>query len=144
MLSQLSSLVENVHSSSSFCIVASNTRHSLLLNPNGAGLREVKKKEGLNPTDDLYDHVGRFELSVNEFKAQLTEKLLVQKGIQGQQAAQDEHKRVGRIVRETVHREAGIYPEDLKSEPPITAMESLPKRKLGMPHQIRTPPEISN
>lgn len=95
------------------------------------GLRDVKKKKGLKPTDDLYDHAGRFELSVNEFKAQLTEKSLIQKGIKGQQAAQNEHKRVGKIVRETVHREAGIYPEDLKAEPPIKAIESLPKTGLG-------------
>jgi DNA-damage-inducible protein D len=95
------------------------------------GLREVKKKKGLNPTDDLYDHAGRFELSVNEFKAQLTEKSLIQKGIKGQQAAENEHKRVGKIVRETVHREAGVYPEDLKAEPPIKAIESLPKKELG-------------
>jgi DNA-damage-inducible protein D len=95
------------------------------------GLRDVKKKKGLNPTDDLYDHAGRFELSVNEFKAQLTEKSLIQKGIKGQQAAQNEHKRVGRIVRETVHREAGIYPEDLKAEPPINVIESLPKKEIG-------------
>jgi DNA-damage-inducible protein D len=94
------------------------------------GLREVKKKKGLKPADDLYDHAGRFELSVNEFKAQLTEKSLIQKGISGQQAAQNEHKRVGRIVRETIHREAGVYPEDLKAEPPIKVIESLPKKEL--------------
>ncbi len=95
------------------------------------GLSDLKKKKGLKASDDLYDHAGRLELSANEFKAQLTEQSLIQKKIKGQKSAEAEHQRMGRVVRRTIHNELGIYPENLKAEHPIKAIESLPKKEIA-------------
>jgi DNA-damage-inducible protein D len=94
------------------------------------GLRQVKERKGLKESDDLYDHAGRLELSANEFKAQLTEQSLIQKNIQGDKAAQDEHRRVGQSIRDTIHKELGVNLENLKAEPPIRAIERRQKKEL--------------
>jgi len=93
------------------------------------GLRELKIKKGLKPDDDLYDHAGRLELSANEFKANLTEQSIIQKGIKGQEAAEKEHQRMGKIVRDTIKKEVGILPENLKTEPPIPSLPTVSKPK---------------
>lgn len=47
------------------------------------GLRDVKRQKGIGADEDLYDRVGRLELSANEFKALLTEKSIQAKNIKG-------------------------------------------------------------
>jgi DNA-damage-inducible protein D len=94
------------------------------------GLRQVKTRKGIGQEEDLYDRAGRLELSANEFKATLTEKSLIMKGIKGQAAAEEEHKRVGRVVRRTIQKELGVSPEDLRAEPSIKEIPSTTKRQL--------------
>jgi hypothetical protein len=51
---------------------------------------------------------------------------------------ESEHKRMAKVVRDTVHRETGTYPEDLPAEPSI--------KKLSQKHAPKQipPPEVSN
>jgi DNA-damage-inducible protein D len=94
------------------------------------GLRQVKTRKGIRQDEDLYDRAGRLELSANEFKATLTEESLIVRGIKGQAAAEEEHKRVGRVVRRTIQNELGVSPEDLRAEPSIKELSSKTKRQL--------------
>jgi len=52
------------------------------------------------------------------------------KKIRGQTAAEEEHKRMGRVVRRTIQKELGVSPEDLRAEPPIKELSSRTKRQL--------------
>lgn len=94
------------------------------------GLRQVKTRKGIRQAEDLYDRAGRLELSANEFKATLTEQSLIVKGIKGQAAAEEEHQRVGRVVRRTIQREIGVSPEELRAEPSLKEISSNTKRQL--------------
>ena len=44
--------------------------------------------------------------------------------------AEEEHKRVGRVVRRTIQKELGVSPEDLRAEPSIKEISSTTKRQL--------------
>ena len=99
------------------------------------GLGEIKKRKGIGKKEDLYDRAGRLELSANEFKANLTERSLISKGIKGQEPASQEHKRMGRVVRDTIKREIGIFPEDLPAESPIKEVEHKTKAELPPPSE---------
>jgi DNA-damage-inducible protein D len=94
------------------------------------GLAELKKRKGIPDSEDLYDCIGRLELSANEFKAQLTEESIKVKGIRGQARLEIEHKRMGQVVRQTVHRETGVLPENLPAEPSIKKLggKATPKK----------------
>jgi DNA-damage-inducible protein D len=93
------------------------------------GLTDLKKRKGIPASEDLYDCVGRLELSANEFKAQLTEESIKIKSIKGQAALEAEHKRMGKVVRDTVHKETGTLPENLPAEPSIKKLTAKPKHK---------------
>ena len=94
------------------------------------GLRRVKMRKGIQQHEDLYDRAGRLELSANEFKATLTEQSLIVKKIKGQAAAEEEHKRMGHVVRRTIQKELGISPEDLKAEPSLKELPAKHKHHL--------------
>lgn len=97
------------------------------------GITEIKRRKGIPEKDDLFDRAGRLELSANEFKANLAEQSLITKNIKGQKNAENEHRRVGKVVRDTIHREIGRYPEDLPAEPPIKLIESKESKELPPP-----------
>jgi DNA-damage-inducible protein D len=100
------------------------------------GLAQIKRRKGISENEDLYDRAGRMELSANEFKANLTEQSILQKGITGQQNAEREHRRVGGVVRETIYREIGKYPEDLPAEPSLKKLLARKAKKELPPTQI--------
>ncbi len=89
-------------------------------------LSELKARKGIAPKEDYWDRVCSLELSANEFKAQLAKKTIEDKKkrgvIHGQKQAEKEHERVAATVRETIHKEAGIYLEDL---PPVPSLKKL-------------------
>ena len=78
-------------------------------------MTELKAKKGIAAKEDYWDRVCGLELSANDFKAQLAKKTIEQKKkrgeIHGQKQAEQEHERVGKTVRETIYKEAGIYLE---------------------------------
>jgi DNA-damage-inducible protein D len=101
-------------------------------------LAEVKQRKRISPRDKLLDCVGSLELSAHEFKAQLTQESIKKKPIKGQTALETEHKRMAKVVRDTVHRETGTYPEDLPAEP------SLKKLSKKQSPKLISPPKVSN
>jgi len=101
-------------------------------------LADVKTKKGIPPNEELLDCIGSLELSAHHFKAELTDESIKKKQIRGQIALESEHKRMGKVVRDTVHRETGTFPEDLPAEP---SLKKLAQKRA--PKQI-APPSISN
>lgn len=111
---------------------------------NAAGLRklytmsltELKKKKGISVKEEYWDRVCSLELSANEFRAQLAKKTIEGKKkrgeLHGQKQAEAEHERVGQTVRETIHKEAGIYLEDLPPEPSLKKLLSDQKKKARL------------
>lgn len=93
------------------------------------GLRDIKRRKGIGEKEELFERAGRLELAANEFRATLTERSIAVRGICGQAQAETEHLRVGRAVRETMRREAGVVPEDLRAEPPIRSVKCHPKAR---------------
>lgn len=85
----------------------------------GMSLRDIKHHKGLPEKDDLLDRSGRAELAANEFRITQTEQVLEKEMITGEQLACDTHKRVGRVVRNTIQQLGGTLPENLRPEPSI-------------------------
>lgn len=88
------------------------------------GLAEIKKRKGIGEKEILFDRAGRLELSANEFRASLAEQSLIKHDVRGETNATREHERIAGLVRDTIYKEIGIYPEDLKAEPPINQLEN--------------------
>lgn len=101
----------------------------------GMGLKEIKARKRIPENEQLFDCAGRAELAMNEFRATQTEQAIHRKGIRGESAAKDEHKRVGREVRQTIKRLGGTMPEDLPAEPSLKKLATLKKTKA-----IKAPP----
>ena len=106
-------------------------------------MSELKSKKGISQKDDYWDRVCGLELSANEFKAQLAKKTIEQKKIRGQNQAEEEHKRVGRTVRETIHKQAGIFLEQLPPEPSLKALLSAQKRECKLLEKNKSTSELS-
>jgi DNA-damage-inducible protein D len=100
---------------------------------------QVKAKKKIAKNDELLDCVGSLELSALQFKAELTKKSIEKKGIKGQKPLEREHQRLGEVVRDTVHKETGTFPENLPAEPSIKKLT-----KQTGPKQISPPPEAQS
>jgi hypothetical protein len=107
--------------------------HAGYLGLYGMSLKEIKAKKGIGEKEQLFDRAGRLELSANEFRANLTEKSLLKNKVQGEENANREHRRIGGIVRQTIHKEAGILPEDLPAEPSIKKLAAKTKAAKQLP-----------
>lgn len=96
----------------------------------GMNAAKAKARKGISEKDELLDCIGSLELSAHEFKAQLTKASIEKKPIRGQQGLEAEHKRMGKVVRNTVQKETGTSPEDLPAEPSIKKLgkKSRPKQ----------------
>jgi DNA-damage-inducible protein D len=94
----------------------------------GMQMSELRVRKGVGPKDDYWDRAGSLELSANEFKAQLVRESLVKNGIKGQAQAESEHKRVARVVRDTVHAETGKYLEEIPLEPSLKKLLKAAKK----------------
>ena len=115
---------------------------------NAAGIRklytmslaELKKKKGISANDEYWDRVCSLELSANEFRTQLAKKAIEEKKkrgeLHGQRQAEAEHERVGKTVRETIHKEAGIFLEDLPPEPSLKKLLSAQKKQAKLADKI--------
>jgi DNA-damage-inducible protein D len=72
-------------------------------------LRNVSDK----PKRSMLDFMGRDELAGNLFRLALTEGRIKKEGTRGQIPLERVAKEVGRRVRQTMHDETGLYPEEL-------------------------------
>ncbi|MDD5482956.1 MAG: DNA damage-inducible protein D [Kiritimatiellae bacterium] len=93
-------------------------------------LDDVKARKGISRTDELLDCIGSLELSAHEFKSHLTRESIKNKNIKGQYALEDEHKRMSKVVRNTVHNETGKFPEELPAEPSLKKLASMQRKAL--------------
>jgi len=96
----------------------------------GMKLDDVKVQKGIPRDDKLLDCIGSLELSAHEFKSHLTHESIKNKNIKGQFALEGEHKRMSKVVRDTVHKETGKYPEELPAEPSLKKLKSIHKKAL--------------
>lgn len=80
------------------------------------GVKDLKKRKGINVNHDHFDYMGRTELAANLFRITLTEEKLKNSFISNEQAASNIHKNVGRQVRKMVMDNTGVAPENLKPE----------------------------
>ncbi len=101
---------------------------------NGAGLQglyggmtkaQVLKHKELPPDAHHLDHAGHEELAANYFKATQAFAKLKREGIKGQEAAEEAHREVGAVVRETIRQLGGTMPED---EPALEHIREAEKR----------------
>ena len=95
----------------------------------GIGLRDIKKRKGLDAKDDLLDRASRTELAANEFRITQTEDALKRDQIQGDSIARNTHKKVGEAVRKTIRDLNGTMPENLPAEPSIKKLTSASRKK---------------
>lgn len=98
----------------------------------GMKMSDLKSRKRVSEKEDYWDRVCSLELSANEFKAQLAKKTIEQRKtrgeLHGQMQAEKEHQRVGQTVRATIHKETGIYLENLSAEPSLKKLLSEKKK----------------
>lgn len=114
---------------------------------NGAGLAglyggmtkaQVLKHKVLPPDAHHLDHAGHEELAANYFKATQAFAKLKREGIKGQAAAEEAHRAVGAVVRETIRQLGGTMPED---EPALEHIREAEKRlKAAAPKEPKPLP----
>jgi DNA-damage-inducible protein D len=95
----------------------------------GIGLRDIKKRKGLDAKDDLLDRASRTELAANEFRITQTEDALKRNQIQDDYMARATHKKVGEAVRKTIEDLNGTMPEDLPAEPSIKKLTAASRKE---------------
>jgi DNA-damage-inducible protein D len=96
----------------------------------GMSMAAVKERKGISGDEELLDCVGSLELSAHEFKAQLTQKSIIIKNIRGQHPLEAEHQRMAKVVRDTVQKQIGTFPEDLPREPSLKKLSCVQRRSL--------------
>lgn len=80
------------------------------------GIKSVKERKGIPKNADHFDFMGRTELAANLFRITLTEERLKNSAVQGERAAIEVHKKVGKQVRKMVIDNTGTTPENLQTE----------------------------
>lgn len=94
------------------------------------GLADIKKRKGLAPEQELYDHAGRAELAANEFHKTQTEQKLIRDGVQGQKFAEGAYQQVGQEVRSAIRKIGGVMPENMAPEASIKKLTNERKKRL--------------
>jgi DNA-damage-inducible protein D len=79
----------------------------------GLGMKDIHKKKGLKKSQKILDHMGSEELAANLFRATQAEAKLRREKTRGKTAANELHKSVGRMVRQTIKEIGGTMPEHL-------------------------------
>lgn len=110
-------------------------------------LQELKRHKGfdLDTKRTLYDYMGITELAANSFRVTQTAERLKRTGVRGTRAAGQIARQVGHEVRSTMLTSAGVTPEDLPLEGPISETKrglkatSRQMAKLDEPRKKRSP-----
>jgi len=107
----------------------------------GLGVADLKERKGIPPSAELLDHMGRAELSANDFRITQTEEKLRQEQVQGEAAAIATHRAVGERVRQAIRDIGGRLPEDLPAEPSIKPLLDAQRRQRK---RIKPPGDAPN
>lgn len=91
----------------------------------GLDVPGIRRRKGLNPKQQILDHMGSTELAANLFRATQTEEKLRRDGVKGKEAANKTHFEVGRKVRQTIDEIGGVMPEKL---PPAEDIKKVSRR----------------
>lgn len=95
------------------------------------GLKEIKKRKGIDESENPLDRMGRTELAANEFRITQTEGALKREKVKRESSAIETHRRIGKKVRDTIEELKGTMPEDLPPEPSIKRLKSPKKPALS-------------
>lgn len=79
----------------------------------GENAKQIAKRKGLKPQDEILDYMGSEELADNLFRIVQTEAKLKKENIDNEHKANMTHFEVGTAVRETIQKLSGTLPENL-------------------------------
>jgi DNA-damage-inducible protein D len=92
--------------------------------------QSLRKLRGVSelPRRSILDFMGKDELAGNLFRLSLTEGRIKKEGTRGQVALETVARQVGRRVRQTMHEEIGLYPEQMPTAQDIKQVRKGLKR----------------
>lgn len=97
----------------------------------GLKAADIHRRKGLKKSQNILDHMGYEELAANLFRATQAEAKLRRENVQGKEAANNTHYKVGKEVRDTIARLGGTMPENLPTpEKSIKQLEKEERKKL--------------
>lgn len=97
----------------------------------GLGQSDIHKRKGLEKKQKILDHMGSEELAANLFRATQTDAKLRRENVQGKDAANETHFKVGSKVRQTIKELGGTMPEDLPTpEKSIQTLRREEKKRI--------------
>lgn len=79
----------------------------------GLNKQDIARRKGLDPKDDILDHMGSTELAANLFRATQADEKLRREHIKDKTKANKTHYNVGQTVRKTIEELGGTMPENL-------------------------------
>ena len=82
---------------------------------NGETANDIAKRKGLRYREDILDNMSSDELIANLFRISQTNQKLINDNIKGETNADIAHFLVGKNVRETIIKNGGTLPENLKT-----------------------------
>ncbi len=91
----------------------------------------VARKKGLEPKDDILNHMGSSELAANWFRATQTEEKLQRANIQGKTKANQTHFDIGKKVRKAIKEIGDTLPEDLPKAENLLAINEKKQKSLA-------------
>jgi DNA-damage-inducible protein D len=88
---------------------------------------DIHARKGLQPKENIFDHMGSEELADNIFRAAQTDAKLKREQPQSKELANEIHYEVGKEVRATIKRLGGTMPEQLPT--PEKSIQQLEKER---------------
>ena len=102
----------------------------------GLNRSDIARKKGLNPKENILDHMGSTELAANLFRATQTDEKIRREHIRGKDAANQTHYFVGAKVRRTIKELGGTMPENLPTpEKSIKQLEREEQTRIKQPEE---------
>lgn len=99
----------------------------------GLDRKDIHKRKGLKPSQDILDHMGSTELAANLFRATQTEEKLRKDEITGKENANRVHKEVGAKVRQAIKDIGGTMPENL---PVVDSIKKLERKEKNQRKEL--------
>ena len=97
----------------------------------GLTAEDIHHRKGLRKSQRILDHMGSTELAANLFRATQAEEKLRRDQVQGKDAANLTHYKVGAKVRQTIRELGGTMPEELPAADSIKKIESKNRKRLS-------------
>ncbi len=96
---------------------------------NGETANDIAKRKGLKYRQDILDHMGSEELSVNIFRISQTESKIKRENIKGTKDASIAHYNMGKDIRRFIEEQGGTMPENLPT--PNKSIKEIENKKEG-------------